>query len=143
VPVPASTKGYPSSDTAAVLGRAKVMTFVATAAPDRAKAFYRDVVGLRFVSDEQYALVFMTGDTMLRIQKVRDLRPQPFTALGWEVEDIERAVDDLVGRGAVALRVDGLAQDARGIWDSGAGKIWWFKDPDGNTLSLTEFAGSR
>src|SRR5258708_31074760 len=118
----------PARDTAAMLGAAKVMTFVATAAPDRAKAFYRDVVGLRFVSDEQYALVFMSGNTMLRVQKVRDLRPQPFTALGWEVEDIERAVDDLVGRGATALRVEGLDQDGRGIQHRGVGKLGWVQD---------------
>jgi catechol 2,3-dioxygenase-like lactoylglutathione lyase family enzyme len=123
-----------------MLGDAKVMAFVATAAPERATKFYRDVVGLRFVADEPYAVVFTTGGTMLRIQKVADVRPHPFTALGWEVDDIEGAVDELTARGATALRVDGLAQDARGIWDSGAAKIWWFKDPDGNTLSLTRFA---
>lgn len=126
-----------------MLRDAKIMAFVATAQPDRATAFYRDVLGLRLVSDERYALVFSAGGTMLRIQKVRDLVPQQFTALGWEVDDIEHAVDDLVGRGATMLRVDGIPQDARGIWDTGDGaKVCWLKDPDGNTLSLTELAGS-
>jgi catechol 2,3-dioxygenase-like lactoylglutathione lyase family enzyme len=127
-----------------VLGAAQVMAFVATTDPERAKAFYRDVLGLRLVGDEPYALVFDAGGTMLRIQKMRELRPQPFTALGWEVDDIERAVDDVVARGATALRVDGLPQDARGIWQADATtKVWWFKDPDGNTLSLTQLgAGS-
>ena len=123
-----------------VLHGAKIMTFVATTVPERATAFYRDVLGLRFVADEQYALVFDSDGTMLRIQKVRELLPQPFTALGGAVDDIERAADELVGRGATALRVEGLGQDARGIWDSGAAKVWWTKDPDGNTLSLTQFA---
>ena len=127
-----------------MLGAAQVMAFVATTDPERAKAFYRDVLGLRLVGDEPYALVFDAGGTMLRIQKMRELRPQPFTALGWEVDDIERAVDDVVARGATALRVDGLPQDARGIWQADATtKVWWFKDPDGNTLSLTQLgAGS-
>ena len=120
-----------------MLGAAKVMAFVATTDPERAKLFYRDVLGLRLASDEPYALVFEAGDTMLRIQKMRELRPQPFTALGWEVDDIERVVDDVVARGATALRVDGLPQDARGIWHADATtKVWWFKDPDGNTLSI-------
>lgn len=124
-----------------VLRDAKVMGFVATADPDRAKAFYRDVVGLRLIADEHYALVFSAGGTMLRVQKVRDLDPQPFTAFGWEVDDIERAVDELVGRGASVLHPDGIPQDPRGIWDTGEGaRVCWFKDPDGNTLSLTEFA---
>ena len=126
-----------------MLRDAKIMAFVATAQPDRATAFYRDVLGLRLISDERYALVFSAGATMLRIQKVPDLVPQQFTALGWEVDDIERAVDELVGRGATMLRADGIPQDARGIWDTGDGaKVCWLKDPDGNTLSLTEFAGS-
>jgi catechol 2,3-dioxygenase-like lactoylglutathione lyase family enzyme len=127
-----------------VLRDAKVMAFVATADPDRAKVFYRDVLGLRLVSDERYALVFDAGGTMLRIQKMPELSPQPFTALGWEVDDIESAVDDVVARGATGLRVPGLPQDPRGIWAADATtKVWWFKDPDGNTLSLTQLsAGS-
>ena len=127
-----------------MLGAAKVMAFVATTDPERAKLFYRDVLGLRLASDEPYALVFEAGDTMVRIQKTRELRPQPFTALGWEVDDIERVVDDVVARGATALRVDGLPQDARGIWQADATtKVWWFKDPDGNTLSLTQLGALR
>lgn len=87
--------------------------------------------------------MFAAGGTMLRIQKVRDLVPKQFTALGWEVDDIEQAVDDLVGRGATMLRADGIPQDARGIWHTGDGaKVCWLKDPDGNTLSLTELDGS-
>ena len=124
------------------LGQAKVMGFVATADAGRAKEFYRDVLGLRLLSDEHYALVFMAGGgTMLRIQKVRDLVPQPFTAFGWEVDDLERTVDELVARGATMLRAAGIPQDARGIWDTGdRARVCWFKDPDGNTLSLTELA---
>ena len=126
-------------DTRAVLRAARIMAFVATTDPERAKVFYRDVLGLRLASDEPYALVFDAGGTMLRIQKMRELSPQPFTALGWEVDDIERAVDDVVARGATALRVPGWPQDARGIWAANATtKVWWFKDPDGNTLSLTQ-----
>lgn len=122
------------------LGHAKVMAFVATVAPERAKTFYRDVLGLRLTADERYALVFDAGGTMLRIQKMPELRPQPFTVFGWEVDDIERAVDDVVARGASPMRVDGLSQDARGIWDAGGeARVCWFKDPDGNTLSLTQF----
>ena len=126
-----------------MLRDAKVMAFVATVEPERAKTFYRDVVGLRLVADERYALVFDAGGTMLRIQKVRELKPQPFTALGWEVDDIERAVDLVVGRGATPLLVPGLPQDARGIWRADATTwVWWFKDPDGNTLSLTQLGAS-
>jgi catechol 2,3-dioxygenase-like lactoylglutathione lyase family enzyme len=126
-----------------VLRDAKIMAFVATADPERAKTFYRDVLGLRLLGDERFAVVFDAGGTILRIQKVRELTPQPFTALGWEVDDIERFVDEVVGRGATPLRVDGLPQDARGIWRADATtKVWWCKDPDGNTLSLTQRSGA-
>jgi catechol 2,3-dioxygenase-like lactoylglutathione lyase family enzyme len=119
------------------------MAFVATADAERAKVFYRDVLGLRLVADERYALVFDAGGTMLRIQKLGELTPQSFTALGWEVDDIEHAVDAIVDRGAVPLVVAGLPQDGRGIWQADATtRVWWCKDPDGNTLSLTELGGS-
>ena len=121
----------------------KMVGFVVTTNADKARAFYGDVLGFRFERDDGFALAFDANGTALRVVKAKEHTAPQGTVLGWEVDDIERAVDDLVGRGAMALRVDGLGQDARGIWDSGAGKIWWFKDPDGNTLSLTELAGSR
>ena len=114
--------------------------FVATAQPDRARAFYSDVLGLRLVTEHAFALVFESGGTTVRVQKVRELKPQEFTVLGWIVDDIEAEVDLLARRGVTFLRVPGLQQDARGIWTTPGGqKVCWFKDPDGNTLSLTQF----
>ena len=111
--------------------------FVATARPEHARAFYSDVLGLRLVTEHDFALVFESGSTTVRIQKVRELKPRPFTVLGWIVEDIEAEVDDLARRGVTFLRVPGLQQHARGIWTPPGGqKVCWFKDPDGNTLSL-------
>jgi len=89
------------------------------------------------------ALVFDPGGAMLRIQKVRAFTPQPFTALGWPGPDIAAAVDALVAKGVRLARYDSLPQDERGIWTTGNGdRICWFQDPDGNTLSLTQFTGS-
>ena len=111
--------------------------FVATAQPDRARAFYSEVLGLRLVTEHSFALVFESGGTTVRVQKVRELKPQEFTVLGWIVDDIEAEVDELTRRGVSFLRVPGLQQDARGIWTPPGGqKVCWFKDPDGNTLSL-------
>jgi len=118
------------------------MCFVATADPARARAFYCDVLGLTLTSDEDYALVYDLAGTMLRIQKVQALTPLPYTALGWHVADITRAVAELSARGVTFERWAFLEQDAAGIWTvPGAGaKVAWFKDPDGNLLSLTEGA---
>jgi catechol 2,3-dioxygenase-like lactoylglutathione lyase family enzyme len=117
-----------------------LIAFVATKAPDRAREFYENVLGLKLVADEEWAIVFDAKGTMLRIQKVQDLKPQPFTALGFRVPDISAAVRELAGKGVEFVRYEFLAQDALGIWDApGGGHVAWFRDPDGNLLSLTQF----
>lgn len=117
-----------------------LIAFVATVRPDDAKAFYGGVLGLRLVEDSPFALVFDAAGTMLRVQKVRELAPAPHTALGWRVADIRSEVEALAARGVTFERYPGLAQDGLGIWTSPAGgRIAWFRDPDGNVLSLTQF----
>jgi catechol 2,3-dioxygenase-like lactoylglutathione lyase family enzyme len=124
-----------------MIDTSKVIAFVATADGARAKAFYVDVLGARFVADEPHALVLDLNGTMLRVQKVQSVTPQPFTVLGWEVRGIERVMASLVGRGVAFERYGFLDQDERGVWTTPDGaKIAWFKDPDGNTLSLTEWS---
>jgi len=118
----------------------EVIAFTQTIQPERAKAFYRDVLGLKFDQESVFALVFTAGRTMLRVQKVRELSPLPFTALGWKVPDIVAAVQELSKRGVAFERYTGMPQDDVGIWTTpDGGKVCWFKDPDGNVLSLTQF----
>lgn len=113
--------------------------FLATADPARARAFYEDTLGLPFVADEPFALVFDAGGTMLRVQKVERVAAAPYTVLGWTVADLCAVVAALAGRGVTFNRYDGLRQDDLGIWESpGGAKVAWFSDPDGNVLSLTE-----
>ena len=117
-----------------------VMSFVATTDAAKALAFYQDVLGLRLVEDDQFALVFDLNGIMMRIQRVEALTPQPFTALGWKVTDIEATARQLAQRGVNFERYQGLGQNDLGIWTSpGGSRIAWFKDPDGNLLSLTQF----
>jgi catechol 2,3-dioxygenase-like lactoylglutathione lyase family enzyme len=117
-----------------------MMSFVATTQPDAAKAFYGDVLGLALAEDSPFALVFSGGGRMLRVAKAADFTPLPFTVLGWTVPDIATAVADLAGKGVVFEFFPGLPQDTTGIWTAPNGDIVaWFKDPDGNLLSLTEF----
>lgn len=118
----------------------KLMAFVATRDPSKAKAFYRDLLGLELISEDPFALVFSVGGTMLRVTTVEKLNPAPQTVLGWDVPDIMNAVQSLHEKGINFERYPGVAQDALGIWNSPSGaKVAWFKDPDGNTLSLTQF----
>jgi len=87
-----------------------------------------------------FALVFDANGTMLRVQKVRALPPAAFTILGWEVRDLRRTIKGLHKNGVRFERYEGLPQDELGIWTTPDGsKVAWFRDPDGNILSLTEF----
>jgi catechol 2,3-dioxygenase-like lactoylglutathione lyase family enzyme len=123
-----------------MLGSRNLVAFVATTNAARARVFYEKLLGLRFVADEPWALVFDAHATMLRIQKVEKLTPQPHTSLGWEVPDIAAILHALQEAGVRCERYDFLEQDELGIWSTPSGaKIAWFKDPDGNTLSLTQF----
>ena len=116
------------------------ISFVATSNPDRARNFYEKVLGLTFVSDDGFALVFDLNGSMLRIQIVEKVEPHFYTALGWNVADIGNEVAELTKRGVRFERYEGMNQDPDGIWKSPSGaRVAWFKDPDGNVLSLTQF----
>ena len=113
--------------------------FLATADPIRSRSFYEEVLGLTFVADEPWALVFDVGGTALRIQKVEELSEVRYTVLGWAVEDIRQAMIELVERDVAFEQYEFLPQDEHGVWETPSGvKISWFTDPDGNTLSLTQ-----
>jgi predicted enzyme related to lactoylglutathione lyase len=121
------------------LGVHDLITFSQTAQPEKAKAFYGDVLGLTLSEDSPFAIIFRSGRTSVRIQKVQSFSPSPFTSLGWQVPDIRAAAQQLVAKGVLFQRYDGIKQDDLGIWLSpGGSQICWFKDPDGNTLSLTQ-----
>jgi catechol 2,3-dioxygenase-like lactoylglutathione lyase family enzyme len=124
-----------------MLGTSKVMSFVATKDSNAAKRFYEDILGPRLLADEPFALVFDANGTALRIQKVKEPVIAPYTALGWMVSDIRATVRELARRGVTFQRYDVMPQDEAGIWTASNGdRVAWFKDPDGNTLSLTQFA---
>jgi len=120
-------------------GLNKVLTFVATRNPKAARVFYEQKLGLKFVADDGFALVFDIGGIMLRIATVKEFTPAQFTVLGWEVSAIEKSVAELNAKGVSFERFPGLPQDKLGIWNApGGAKVAWFKDPDGNILSLSQ-----
>lgn len=105
---------------------------------DKARSFYRDILGLRLISDDQYALEFDANGTALRVTIVTELKPHTFTVLGWDVDDISSTIKSLNEKGIVFEKYDFLEQDHLRIWTGPAGaKVDWFKDPDGNVLSIT------
>jgi catechol 2,3-dioxygenase-like lactoylglutathione lyase family enzyme len=122
-----------------MLGTTNIVAFVPTADYAEARAFYEGVLGLRFVSLDNFALVLDANGIMLRVTKVPDHKPLPFTILGWQVSDIERDAAALRERGVQFERYGFPGQDDAGIWTAPSGdKVAWFKDPSGNTLSLSQ-----
>ena len=125
-----------------MLGSADVIAFVPTRNPAKARTFYEKTLGLEFVSEDPFALVFDAHGVTLRIANVSsvvDFKPAPFTILGWRVPSAEKAVQALTKKGVKFERFPGMNQDKVGIWSSPSGAhVAWFKDPDGNILSVTE-----
>jgi catechol 2,3-dioxygenase-like lactoylglutathione lyase family enzyme len=117
-----------------------IIGFVTIVDVDRAKSFYRDTLGLRLVSEEPpFALVFDANGIMLRLGMGKQLPPASGTVLGWQVLNIESVVLTLGAAGVQFERYGFLEQDDSGIWTSPTGaRVAWFKDPDGNTLSVSE-----
>jgi catechol 2,3-dioxygenase-like lactoylglutathione lyase family enzyme len=125
-----------------ILGTSKLVAFVATTDPEKARAFYEGVLGMRLMEDEKpFALVFVVNGIMLRVTAVHEHHPAPFTVLGWDVTSIEATVDRLTAAGVELQRYKGINDsDPKGIWTApGGARVAWFKDPDGNVLSVTQF----
>ena len=122
-----------------MLGSTNIVAFVPIKDGDKARAFYEGVLGLRFVKDDGFALVFEAGGTMLRAARMKEFTPAQFTVLGWQVSKIEDMVRALGMRG-VKFEIFGFfKQDELGIWTAPTGdKVAWFKDPDGNILSVSQ-----
>jgi catechol 2,3-dioxygenase-like lactoylglutathione lyase family enzyme len=122
-----------------MLNQEKIMAFVGVSDVDKARAFYRDVLGLTLLSEDNFALAFDVGGVMLRVTPVGEVHPQPHTVLGWQVEDTTATVRALAKAGVRFERYEHVSQDDDGVWVApGGAKIAWFKDPDGNTLSIAQ-----
>ena len=122
-----------------MLGAINIVAFVPTRDSGKARSFYEGVLGLRFVKDDGFALVLDANGIMVRVAKAPEFKPAPFTILGWQVTGIEKVVTALQEKG-VHFEIFGfLEQDKLGIWTAPSGdKVAWFKDPDGNVLSVSE-----
>ena len=117
----------------------QVMAFVPTRDADAARKFYEGVLGLRFVSDDGFAMVMEGNGTTFRIVRAGEFQPQPFTVLGWEVRAIKVVVAKLTEAGVTLEQYGFPGQGEDGIWNApGGAKVAWFKDADGNVLSVSE-----
>jgi catechol 2,3-dioxygenase-like lactoylglutathione lyase family enzyme len=125
------------------LGSSRLIGFVPTRDAERTKGFFEEKLGLKFVSGDKFALVFESNGSQLRVVRVGEFQPLPFTILGWEVEDIAASVRELSGAGVSFERYTFIQQNELGIWDApGGARVAWFKDPDGNVLSISQQQGA-
>ncbi len=122
-----------------MLATAKMIGFVPTTDSKRARDFYEGKLGFQFVNDDQFALVMRAGDNLVRVAKAGKFTPAPYTVLGWEVTKIQDEVRALAARGIVFEKYPFVQDQETGIWTTPNGdRVAWFKDPDGNVLSLSE-----
>lgn len=122
-----------------MIAQSPIIAFIPTRDAARARNFYEGLLGLRFVSDDSFALVMDANGTMIRIVRADNFTPLPFTILGWHVADIHKEVAELTTKGLQFARYPYFEQSPDGVWTAPSGaKIAWFLDPDGNTLSLSQ-----
>lgn len=117
-----------------------LIALIVTTQPELSRVFYEQKLGLRLIADEQFALVFEVNGIMLRVTKLETHSPAPFTVLGFDVLDISAEITQMTAKGINFEQFEGLEQDTRGVCTFSDGtQVAWFKDPDNNMLSLTEF----
>ena len=122
-----------------MLSDSLIIGFLPTRDASTSRPFFETTLGLQFVSDDGFALVFRAGANMIRVVRSGDFKPQPYTVLGWEVSDLTKTVRELCGAGVTFERYSFVEQDVDAIWTTPAGdRVAWFRDPDGNTLSLSQ-----
>jgi catechol 2,3-dioxygenase-like lactoylglutathione lyase family enzyme len=122
-----------------MLSNNKIVALVPITDAAREKAFYSGRLGLKFVSEDPFAVVFDANGIMLRLTKVGEFKPQRFSILSWEVAEIEAAIRQLTAAGVTFERYDFFKQDELGIWTAPDGtKVAWFLDPDGNNLGIVQ-----
>jgi catechol 2,3-dioxygenase-like lactoylglutathione lyase family enzyme len=122
-----------------MLANAVVTALVGTMQKDASTAFYRDTLGLKFVTDDGFAAVFEGKNARVRVSRVPAIAPAQYAVLAFQIDDIEKTIDGLAAKGVVFQRYGFFVQDARGVWSAPDGtKVAWFHDPDLNLLSLVQ-----
>lgn len=126
-----------------MLAHCKAVAFVGASDLGRARGFYEGVLGLVVLAEDEFAVMAQAGGVSVRVARAETVAPAPYTVMGFEVEDIAAVVDGLRARGVAFEHYPffGANQDAQGVWTAPSGaRVAWFKDPDGNLLSLAQMA---
>jgi len=121
-----------------MLAEQRLVAFLGTSKPDEARAFYEGKLGLTLALDDPHLMFFDSGAARVALQKLESVTPPHGTAIGWNVDDLRGTIRTLMERGVRFERFEGHDQDELGVWSPAPGHgVAWFKDPDGNLLSLS------
>lgn len=122
-----------------MLTSGKMIGFILSTDYEKARSFYEGKLGFEFISLDQFALVLRAGEHHVRVVKMPDFKPFQGTVLGWEVDDVKSVVLWLRDRGVHTEKYPFVADQELGIWHTPSGdQVAWFKDPDGNVLSVSQ-----
>jgi predicted enzyme related to lactoylglutathione lyase len=108
---------------------------------EKARQFYGETLGVKTsLLDEENGLLSLdlAGDRGTLVYVKPDFTPATYTVLNFQVEDVDKAVDELASRGVTFEKYDGFEQDDKGIARGPGPDIAWFKDPAGNILAVLE-----
>lgn len=120
----------------------KLQSIIWTSRIEEAERFYSDTLGLALSGRSDGALVYDVGGSVLRVGPVPSTEPGVHTVMGFAVADVKAAVAYLAGHGVAVERFAGMPHDDDGILVSPDGaRVAWFRDPDGNILSVVQFPG--
>ena len=122
-----------------MLGKADATPMIAVKDLDRARKFYEDTLGLKTKDEWGEGFTLESGDTLVNVYKSQFAGTNKATALNFDVDDLEREVNELKGKGVFFEHYDlpGLTREGD-IYTAEGMKTAWFKDPDGNILSMIE-----
>ena len=122
-----------------MIGKSDATPMIAVKDLDRARTFYEETLGLREVDDFGEGFMLKSGDTKVTVYRSEFAGTNKATALTFGVADIESEVSDLKGKGVSFEHYDLPGLERQGdLYIAEGMKTAWFKDPDGNILSLME-----
>ena len=123
-----------------MLASSKLQTIIWTSRLDEAEQFYGGVLGLSFKGKSQGALVYDVSGGELRVSPVPATQPSIHTVLGFAVSNLGDVIAALSARGIKCERFAGFPHDEAGVLATPDGaRVAWFRDPDGNLLSVVQF----
>jgi catechol 2,3-dioxygenase-like lactoylglutathione lyase family enzyme len=124
------------------LSDCRVQALLAVSDLDRARRFYEQQLGLQPSEVGEQAVRYPCADgTEIGVYLSPENAGQSRATLaGWFVDDLDQTMNDLASGGVAFEQYDqpGLKTDGRGVFDGGDFRAAWIKDPDGNTMALTE-----